>query len=166
MANTYTQLYVHLIFAVKGRTNLISPKWKENLYKYISGIISNKNQKLMIINGVPDHVHLLLGLKPDCTLSDLVRDIKANSSRWINEQGYVGGKFEWQSGFGAFSIGQSGVEGTVRYIINQEKHHQKKSFKEEYLELLKAYQVDFKPEYTFDDYGDSSKISDLSTSPQ
>ena len=154
MANTYTQLYVHLIFAVKGRQNLMAKSWKEDLYKYITGIVSNKKQKLMIVNGMPDHVHLLIGLKPDCNLSDLVRDIKANSSKWVNEQKLVMGKFEWQTGFGAFSLGQSQVDKIEQYILKQEEHHQKKSFREEYTGFLQAYQVDFKPEYLFEDVGE------------
>jgi REP element-mobilizing transposase RayT len=152
MANTYTQLYVHVIFAVKGRSNLISIKWKEELYKFINGIIKNKNQKLMIINGMPDHLHLLIGLKPDCVLSDLIRDIKANSSRWINERKLVKGRFEWQTGFGAFSIGQSQVPIIVNYILKQEEHHKKKKFRDEYVDFLNAYQIDYKLEYLFKDY--------------
>lgn len=150
MANTYSQLYVHVVVVVKGRANLINTAWKENLYQYITGIISNKNQKLMIINGMPDHLHLLIGLKPDCNLSDLVRDIKANSSKWINENKLVAGKFEWQKGFGAFSIGQSQVPRVVKYILNQEEHHRKKAFRKEYIGLLNAYQIDFKTKYIFD----------------
>lgn len=157
MANTYTQLYAHVVFTVKGRNNLISNQWKERLYQYITGIITNKNQKLMIINGMPDHVHLLIGFKPDCNLSDLVRDIKANSSKWINENGFVNEKFEWQSGFGAFTIGQSQIQRVVKYILNQEEHHRKKSFREEYMAFLNAYGIDFKPEYIFDDWGTSPK---------
>ncbi|MFN4299763.1 MAG: IS200/IS605 family transposase [Thermaurantimonas sp.] len=153
MANTYTQLYVHVVFAVKGRANLISEKWKERLYQYITGIITNKNQKLMIINGMPDHVHLLIGIMPDCKLSDLVRDIKSNSSKWINENKLVRGKFEWQNGFGAFTIGQSQVQRVVTYILNQEEHHKKKTFKEEYIAFLNAYKIDFDPNYIFDDVG-------------
>ncbi|HRK28430.1 MAG TPA: IS200/IS605 family transposase [Chitinophagales bacterium] len=153
MPNTYTQLYVHAVFAVKGRANLISPKWKEKLYQYITGIITNKNQKLMVINGMPDHLHLLIRLKPDCTLSDLIRDIKANSSKWINEQKFVMGKFEWQTGFGAFTIGQSQIQSVVNYILNQEEHHKKKTFREEYIEFLNAYEIDYKPEYIFEDVG-------------
>ena len=151
MANTYTQLYVHVVFAVKGRTNLISKKWKEELYKYITGIITNKNQKLMIINGMPDHIHLLIGFKPDCSLSDLVRDIKANSSKFINEKKFIPGNFEWQTGFGAFTVGQSQIEKVINYILTQEEHHKKKTFREEYIEFLNAYQIDFKTEYIFDD---------------
>jgi REP element-mobilizing transposase RayT len=153
MANTYTQLYVHIVFAVKGRANLISKNWKEKLFQYITGIVTNKNQKLMIINGMPDHVHILIGLKPDCTLSDLVRDIKANSSKWINENKYVLGKFEWQTGFGGFSVSQSQIKTVVNYILNQEEHHKKKTFREEYIEFLNAYEIDYKPEYLFDDFG-------------
>jgi putative transposase len=153
MANTYTQLYAHVVFAVKGRDHVISPKWKENLFKYINGIITNKDQKLMVINGMPDHLHLLIGFNPDCRLSDLVRDIKANSSRWINENHFIAGRFEWQTGFGAFSIGQSQIDKTVKYILNQEEHHSRKTFKEEYIEFLIAYHVDYKQEYVFDDYG-------------
>ena len=153
MANTYTQLYVHVVFAVKGRANLISRTWKENLYQYITGIINNKNQKLLIINGMPDHLHLLIRLKPDCNLSDLIRDIKSNSSKWVNENKRVPGKFEWQTGFGAFTVGQSQIKTVVNYILNQEEHHKKKTFRDEYIEFLTAYQIDFKPEYIFDDFG-------------
>lgn len=151
MANTYTQLYFHIVFAVKGRQNHISEKWKVELYKYISGIISNKEQKLMIINGMPNHIHLLIGSKPNFNLSDLVRDIKANSSKWINEKGFVIGKFEWQSGFGAFTVSQSGIDRVIEYIKNQEKHHSKKSFREEYIEILNNYEIDFNNEYLFTD---------------
>lgn len=151
MANTYTQLYFHIVFAVKGRANLVSIKWREQLYKYITGIITNKNQKLIIINGMPDHVHLLIGMKPDACLSDLVRDIKANSSKFINEQKLVVGKFEWQTGFGAFTLGYSQLATVVTYIKNQEEHHRKKSFREEYLDFLKQNDIDFKSEFIFDE---------------
>ena len=151
MANTYTQLYFHIVFAVKGRSNLIFVNWKDELYKYISGIISNKNQKLMIINGMPNHIHLLIGTKPTCNLSDLVRDIKANSSKWINEKRFVNGKFEWQTGFGAFTVSQSGLKNVIHYIKNQEEHHKVKTFKEEYLDFLKAYKIEYKAGYLFTD---------------
>lgn len=151
MANTYTQLYFHIVFAVKGRKNQITSQLKEELYKYISGIITNKNQKLMIINGMPNHIHLLIGTKPDCNLSDLVRDIKANSSKWINDNKFVIGKFEWQLGFGVFTVSQLGVKNVIEYIKNQEIHHTKKSFREEYIDFLTTYEIDFKPEYIFID---------------
>jgi REP element-mobilizing transposase RayT len=153
MPNTYTQLYVHVVFAVKGRANLISKPWKGKLYKYITGIITNKNQKLMIINGMPDHLHLLIGFKPDCNLSDLVRDIKANASKWINQNKFVIGKFEWQKGFGAFTTGQSQIQKVVSYILTQEEHHRKKTFTQEYVEFITAYGIEFDPEYIFEDYG-------------
>ena len=151
MANTYTQLYFHIVFAVKGRSNYISEQWKDELYKYISGIIANKDQKLMIMNGMPNHIHLLIGTKPNCNLSDLIRDIKANSSKWINEKKFTNFHFEWQTGFGAFTVSQSVVSNVIEYIKNQEEHHRKKTFKEEYVEFLKAYQIDFKDEYLFDE---------------
>ena len=151
MANTYTQLYFHIVFAVKGRNNFISKQWKDDLYKYLSGIIANKDQKLMIVNGMPNHIHLLIGTKPNCNLSDLIRDIKANSSKWINEKKFTNFHFEWQTGFGAFTVSQSVVPNVIEYIKNQEEHHRKKTFKEEYVEFLKAYQIDFKDEYLFDE---------------
>ncbi|MFI1743399.1 IS200/IS605 family transposase [Thalassobellus sediminis] len=152
MANTYTQLYFHIVFAVKGRKNLIKVTWKDELYKYITGIISNKDQKLLIINGMPNHLHLLIGTKPNCNLSDLIRDIKANSSKWINEKRFVNGKFEWQTGFGAFTVSQSGVNKVIHYIKNQEEHHRVKTFKEEYIDFLKAYDIEYKTDYIFTDY--------------
>ena len=150
MANTYTQLYFHVVFAVKGRANHISSEWKDDLYKYITGIITNKEQKLMIVNGVSDHIHLLIGTKPNCNLSDLVRDIKANSSKWVNDSNLIKGKFNWQQGFGAFTVSQSGVKPIIEYIKNQEKHHAKESFKEEYVAFLNHYEIAFKNEYLFD----------------
>jgi putative transposase len=153
MANTYSEIYIHVVFAVKYRANLIANTWRTSLYQYITGIVKSKNQKLMVVNGVADHVHILLGLKPECNLSDLVRDIKANSSRWINENGYVQGVFEWQRGFGAFSIGSKQVKTVIAYINNQEEHHRKKTFREEYIEFLEEYGVDYQPKYIFEDFG-------------
>jgi putative transposase len=151
MANTYSQLYIHIVFAVKGRQNLISANWKNEIYKFITGIITNKEQKLIVINGMPDHVHILIGLKPDKSISDLVRDIKANSSKFINDKKWINGKFEWQTGFGAFSYSHSQLTNVTNYIRNQEEHHKTKTFKEEYIEFLKLFNVDFKNEYLFDD---------------
>lgn len=150
MANTYTQLYAHVVFSVKGRSGQISADWKEDLYKYIGGIIKYRKQKLMVVGGMNDHIHLLVGFNPACTLSDLVRDIKAGSSKWINEKKLATGRFEWQTGYGAFTVGQSQVDKVVKYILNQEEHHRKKTFREEYLEFLKAYQVEYNPDYVFD----------------
>ena len=151
MANTYSQLYFHVVFAVKGRANLISAHNKEELNKYITGIISNKNQKLMIINGMPDHMHLLISLKPDCCLSDLVREIKTSSSHFVNEKKWVAFKFEWQKGFGAFTVSHSGVKAVANYIENQEAHHRDKKFRDEYMGILKNHEVAYKDEYLFDE---------------
>ena len=151
MANTYTQLYFHVVFAVKHRNNLILPVWKDELYKYITGIITNKNQKSMIVNGMPNHIHLLIGTKPNCNLSDLVRDIKANSSKWVNENNLVNGRFEWQNGFGAFTVSQSGVKNVIKYIENQEEHHSKQTFRDEYIEFLNEYKIHYQNEYIFTD---------------
>ena len=150
MADTYTQLYFHIVFAVKSRARLIEKSWKDDLNKYITGIISNKSQKLMIINGMPDHVHMLISTKPDCNVSDLVRDIKSNSTKWINKTGLMKSKFAWQNGFGAFTVSQSQLNKVIRYIENQEQHHSSKSFKEEYVDFLKAYQIDYDEEYIFE----------------
>lgn len=150
MANTYTQLYFHVVFAVKGRQNLISIQWKDELYKYIAGIINNKSQKLLIINGMPDHVHLLLSSNPNFNLSTLVGEIKSNSSRWINENRYVKGKFAWQIGFGAFTVSQSQLTVVTNYIKKQEIHHKTKSFREEYIEFLEAYKIDYDDKYIFE----------------
>ena len=152
MANTYTQLYVQIIFSPLGRQNLIRNKTKNDIYKYIVGIIKKKNQKPMIINGMPDHVHILIGFSPDIAISDLVRDIKSNSSNFINENKLVPGKFSWQKGFGAFTYSKSQVPRVVRYIENQEEHHRMKTFKEEYLELLEKFEVDYKKHYLFEWY--------------
>jgi REP element-mobilizing transposase RayT len=151
MANTYSQLYVHIVFAVKGRQNLISKNWKDEIYKYITGIITNKRQKLIAINGMPDHIHILIGLRADKSISDLVRDIKANSSKFINEKRWINGKFEWQTGFGAFTYGHSQLTSVIKYIENQEQHHKTKTFNEEYMAFLELFNVDFKKEYLFDD---------------
>ena len=149
MANTYTQLYIQIVFSVKGRQNLIQKNWKDELYKYICGIISNKEQKVYAIGGISDHIHILLSIKPNTTISDLVRDIKANSSKWINEKRFINGKFEWQEGFGAFSYAQSQLNHVISYINNQEQHHQRKTFKDEYLDLLQKFNVQYDEKYLF-----------------
>ncbi|MGE0635103.1 MAG: IS200/IS605 family transposase [Bacteroidia bacterium] len=149
MANTFSQIYIHAVFAVKGRQNLIH-KWNDELYKYICGIVNGNKEKIYAINGMPDHIHLLLSIKPDCKLSDLMRDIKASSSKWINTKNFVRGKFQWQEGFGAFSVSQSQLDIVIAYIDNQEKHHSKKSFKQEYIDLLKKYQIEYDEKYVFE----------------
>jgi REP element-mobilizing transposase RayT len=149
MANTYTQIYIHVVFAVEGRQNLIKPEHNDELQKYIAGIVSGQKQKLIAINNMPDHLHLLFGMKPDLSLSDLVRDVKANSSKFIKEKRWVGGRFSWQEGFGAFSYSRSQLGMVIRYIEDQQKHHAKKSFREEYVELLEKFGVDYDPRYIF-----------------
>jgi len=150
MANTYTQIYIHIVFAVRGRENLIRREWKEELYKYIAGIVRNEKQKLIAINGVPDHIHMLVGMKPDVALSDLVRDIKANSSRFVNEKGWLKGKFNWQEGFGAFSHSHSELGRIVRYIQEQKEHHLKKTFTDEYVNMLRDFHVELDRKYIFE----------------
>jgi len=150
MANTYTQIYLHIVFSVKGRQNLIQKKWKDELHKYICGIVNGKEQKVYAIGGMSDHIHILVSIKPNMAISDLVRDIKANSSKWINEKGYIIGKFQWQEGFGAFSYAQSQLDTVIAYINNQEQHHQKKTFKDEYLELLQKFKIQYDEKYLFE----------------
>jgi len=150
MANTYTQIYIHIVFAVQGRQNLIPKSHKEELHKYITGIVRNKGQKLIAINSMPDHTHTFIGMKPAIALSDLVRDIKNNSSGFINNKKWIRGKFNWQKGFGAFSYGHSQIDAVVKYILNQEQHHAKKSFREEYLDMLKMFQVEYDEKYLFE----------------
>jgi putative transposase len=154
MANTYSQIHLHFVMAVKHRNGLIKKSWKEQLYKYITGIVQNNEHKMLCINGMPDHVHLLIGFRPVESISHFMQYVKANSSKWINENKLVAGKFEWQSGFGVFSYGKSQLDYITRYIINQEKHHRKKTFKEEYVELLQKFQVDFDEKYIFTDLED------------
>ncbi len=149
MANTYTQIYIQVVFAVSGRQCLISKSWKEELHKYIAGIMRNENQKLIAINAMPDHTHILIGLKPDMALSDLVGEIKSSSSNFINHQRWVRGRFNWQEGFGAFSYSHSQLSQVARYIQNQEKHHARSSFKQEYLKLLDKFSVEYDDRYVF-----------------
>jgi len=150
MPGTFTQIYIHVIFAVKGRQNLLQKPWREEVFKYIAGIIKNKNQKPIIVNGVSDHVHLLIGLKPIMCLSDLIRDVKNNTTNFINEQKYIRGKFSWQEGYGAFSYSHSQLYNIYNYILNQEAHHRVKSFKEEYLNLLKEFEIKYEEKYLFE----------------
>jgi REP element-mobilizing transposase RayT len=149
MANTYTQIYIHVIFAVEGRQNLIERTHNDELQKYITGIVTGQKQKLIAINNMPDHLHMLVGLKPDMALSDLMRDVKAGSSKFMNEKHWVRGRFSWQEGFGAFSYSRSQLGAVIRYIENQQKHHAKKSFREEYVGLLEKFAVEYDPRYIF-----------------
>ncbi|MFM2224122.1 MAG: hypothetical protein RJA07_324 [Bacteroidota bacterium] len=150
MANTYTQVHLHFVFVVKHRDALIQKSWKDELYKYISGIVQHHEHKMICINGMPDHVHLFIGMRPTQSISDLMQDIKGSSSKWINDKKLVRGKFEWQSGYGAFSYSKSQVKDVINYIENQEEHHKKISFKEEYISFLKKFEIDFDEKYLFD----------------
>jgi len=150
MANTYTKIYIQIVFTVHGRINLIHRNHKEELHKYITGIVTKRQQKLLAINCMHDHVHVFVGMKPEIALSDLVRDIKAGSSKFINDNRWIKGKFRWQKGFGAFSYSDSHIDRVVKYINNQEYHHSKKSFKEEYYEFLRKFNVKFDERYLFD----------------
>ena len=149
MSNTYTQMYIHYIFAVQNRISLIDEKWKTLLYKYMNGIIEQQGHKPFAINGMPDHVHVLISKNPKQGSSDLLYHVKRSSSLWINENRLVQGKFSWQEGFGAFSYGKSQIPNIVNYIDNQEKHHKKKSFHDEYIEFLKLYEIDYDERYVF-----------------
>ncbi len=150
MAGTFTQLYIQVVFAVRGRENLISPVWADRMYSYMAGIIIAKKQKPIIINGMPDHVHVFFGMQPCMNVSDMVRDIKSSSTNFINQQKLVRGKFFWQEGFGAFSYSQSHIDRVYQYIKNQQEHHNKRSFRDEYKELLTRFQIEHDDRYLFD----------------
>ena len=149
MANTYTQIYVHYVFAVQNRLGLIQNRWRDELYKYMTGTISNKGHKLLQIGGMPDHIHTLVSMSPKQSPSDLMADVKRSSSLWINDKRLVMGKFSWQEGFGAFSYGKSQISNIANYIENQEKHHKKRTFMEEYLEFLKLFEIEYDEQYIF-----------------
>ncbi|MEO7265993.1 MAG: IS200/IS605 family transposase [Ferruginibacter sp.] len=152
MPSTFSQIYVQIVFAVKGRENLISPNWKIELHKYISGIIKGKDQKPIIVNGMADHIHAFIGLRPAMRISDIARDIKNNSSNFINDHKLVKNKFSWQEGYGAFSYSHSHIGKVYDYILNQEKHHKKITFKEEYLGFLKKFEIEFTEKFLFEWY--------------
>ena len=149
MANTYTQIYIHYVFAVQNRLGLIQPHWQNDLYKYITGTIRNKGHKLLTIGGMNDHVHILVSMSPVQSPSDLMADVKRSSSLWINENRLVMGKFSWQEGFGAFSYSKSQIKDIANYIDTQEKHHKKRTFIEEYIEFLQLFDVDYDERYVF-----------------
>jgi REP element-mobilizing transposase RayT len=148
--STFSQIYIQVVFAVKYRKSLINYSWEEELYKYITGIITNKGQKLIAINGMPDHIHILIGMKPSCCLSDLVREVKKSSTEFIKEKKFTNFKFQWQGGFGAFSYSHRELSNVARYVENQKERHKKQRFKDEYLELLHQFEIEFKDEYLFE----------------
>ncbi len=150
MSGAYSQIYIQVIFAVKGRNSLITPEWEERLYKYITGIVQNKEQKMLAINGIPNHIHFLIGMKPSCCLSDLVREVKKSSNEFIKENNFTKFKFNWQEGFGAFSYSHSQLDQVIKYIMRQKEHHKRKTFKEEYIGFLKRFNVRYDEKYLFD----------------
>jgi putative transposase len=149
MSNTYTQIHIQFVFAVKFREAIIQSDWKDELYKYITGVVKNNKHQLVAINGMPDHLHLLVGLRPSQSISELMQDVKGNSSKWINDRKLTKSKFEWQEGYGAFSYGKSQLNIVKNYIINQESHHKKRTFREEYIEFLEKFEVQYDDKYIF-----------------
>lgn len=154
MANTYTQLYIHFVFAVKYRKALLSASWDGRLRLYITAIVQNNGHKMLAINNMPDHIHIFIGLNPKQSISQLMQLVKGDSSEWINKQSLTVGKFNWQEGYGAFSYAKSQIDNVVRYIINQQEHHRKETFREEYLKILDAFEVDYEEKYVFDELKD------------
>jgi REP-associated tyrosine transposase len=150
MAGTFSQIYIQSVFAVQGRENYLQKSWRDEVFKYMAGIVKNKGQKPIIINGVADHVHLFIGLKPSMAISDLIRDVKNNTTNFINEQKWISGKFFWQEGYGVFSYAHSQIETVYDYIHKQEEHHRKKTFREEYIDFLKKFQVPYDERFLFE----------------
>ena len=147
--STYSQIYIQVVFAVQNRNAQINPEWEERLYKYITGIVRKKEQKMLAINGMPDHIHFLIGMKPTCNLSDLVREIKKSSNEFIKQEGLSKFRFNWQEGFGAFSYSHSQLDDVLKYIMNQKEHHKKITFRDEYLDFLKKFNVQYNEKYLF-----------------
>jgi REP element-mobilizing transposase RayT len=152
MPNTYTQIYIQLVFAIQGRENIIKPDIKEELQKYATGIIQNRKQKLYTINIMPDHTHIFFSMSPVTNISDLVQDIKTGLTNHINQNKLLKTKFSWQAGYGAFSYSHSHIDNVVKYILNQEEHHKKKTFKEEYMDFLNKFNVEYDTKYLFEFY--------------
>ncbi len=150
MAGTFSQIYIQIVFAVQNRDAAISPEWEERLYQYISGIIRKKGQKMIAINGMPDHIHLFIGMQPSCCLSDLVREVKKSSNEFIQDNKFVKYKFSWQEGYGAFSYGHSQIDVVAKYVMNQKEHHKKVNFKEEYIAFLKKFEIKYNEKFLFE----------------
>ena len=152
MANTYTQLYIHYIFAVQYRENFIGPARKEDVNRYVTGLVKNLKNKLLAVDCQPDHLHMFVGQRPTLSVSDFAREVKSNSSRWINEQRWTGRRFHWQEGFAAFTHSRSQLDAVVKYILSQDEHHKSKTFRDEYLGFLKSYEVEYNDQYVFEFY--------------
>jgi putative transposase len=151
MPNTYTQLYIHFVFAVKYRAAVIQPEWEDHLHKYITGIVQNNGHKMLAINSMPDHLHFFAGLNPKQSISEMMRLVKGDSSEFINKEKFTKRKFYWQEGYGAFSNSRSQIDGVVKYILNQKQHHANKTFREEYVVMLEDYAVEYDLKYIFQD---------------
>ena len=150
MADTYTQLDIQLVFAVKGRQSLKEKSWKDELYQYITGIVQNHKHKMLRVNGMPDHIHIFIGYHPSQPIPKLVEEIKTSSNEFVNERGLATRKFSWQKGYGAFSYSRSHRDSVIKYINNQEQHHRKKTFQEEYIAFLKKFEIEYQEKYLFD----------------
>jgi len=150
MANTFSQIYIQLVFAVKNRNSLINNVWEERLYQYITGIVRSKKQKMIAINGMPDHIHFFIGMTPDCRLSDLVREIKKSSDEFVNGNKLSKFRFSWQEGFGAFSYGHSQIDHIAKYVLNQKAHHNAITFRAEYLDFLQKFEIVYDEKYLFE----------------
>lgn len=157
MANTYTQCYLHLVFSPKNHKALIDKHWKDELEMYITGIIQNHKHKLLAIYAMPDHIHIFIGYNVNHLIPDLVEEIKTSTNAWLKQKGYTKYKFEWQKGYGAFTHSHSNIDRVVKYISNQQNHHQRKTFQEEYMEILRKHNIEFKEEYLFDFFENTSK---------
>ncbi|WP_396190809.1 IS200/IS605 family transposase [Flavobacterium sp.] len=151
MPNTYTQIHIQFVFAVKFRKALIEDSYKQELYQYITGIVQSYGHKMLAINGVADHIHIFIGMRPTQSISDLMQDIKGNSSKWVNDKKFLKVKFEWQGGYGAFSYSKSHVQNVINYVKNQEKHYSKQTFRDEYVEFLKKFDIEYDERYIFQD---------------
>jgi putative transposase len=149
MANTFTQIHIQAVFTVQNNDCVIRESWKEELFRYITGIVQNNGHKMLAINAMPDHIHLFFGMRPTQSLSDLMRDIKSDSSKWINEKKFIQAKFSWQEGFGGFSYSKSHVDNVINYIKNQQEHHKKITFIEEYLDFLNKFEIPYDERYIF-----------------
>jgi len=150
MANTYSQIYLQFVFAVKHRQSLIAKENKEELHKYITGLVQNRKAKMLAVHCMPDHIHLFVGFKPTILISDFVKEVKVESNEFINGKKWLRQKFSWQEGYGVFSYSHSHIDAVIKYIMNQEIHHQKKTFKHEYHELLEKFEVPFEERYLFE----------------
>jgi REP element-mobilizing transposase RayT len=150
MSGTFSQIYIQIVFAVKHREAMIDATWEERLYQYITGIIQNKGQKMLAINGISNHIHIFINMKPNCCLSDLVREVKKSSNEFINENKLTKSKFSWQEGYGAFSYNHSQIDIIIKYVMNQKEHHKKQNFRDEYIKFLKDFYIQYDEKYLFD----------------